>query len=199
MRTKRRKTRMKTLTAKELMVPIAEYATVSQEATLADAIISLEKAQQAFDHTKYRHRAVLVLDANNRVIGKISQIDALRALEPKYGEIQTDTSHSAFRHFSKIFLKSIQEQYRLFDKPMDHICEKATQLKVKTFMQKISEGEFINENDTLDEAIHMLVIGQHQSLLVTRAEKIVGILRLTDVFAAVFQSLTVSCAATPSS
>ena len=30
--------------------------------------------------------------------------------------------------------------------------------------------------------IHQLVLGHHQSLLVTRGDKIVGILRLTDVF-----------------
>ena len=184
---------MKTLSVKELMVPLAEYATVSEDATLAEAIISLEKAQQAFDHTKYRHRAVLVLDRNRRVIGKIGQLDALKALEPKYGEIQGDTSASAFRHFSKMFLKSVQEQYRLFDKPLDDICKKAATLKVANFMQKMSEGEFLNENATLDEAIHMLIMGHHQSLLVTRNDEIIGILRLTDVFAAVFQSLSTSC------
>ena len=32
------------------------------------------------------------------------------------------------------------------------------------------------------EAIHQLVMGRHQSLLVTKGKDIVGILRLTDVF-----------------
>jgi hypothetical protein len=32
-------------------------------------------------------------------------------------------------------------------------------------------------------------MGHHQSLLVTRKEKILGILRLTDVFAAVFHKM----------
>ncbi len=42
---------------------------------------------------------------------------------------------------------------------------------------------------TLDEAIHQLIIGHHQSLLVTREGAIVGVLRLTDVFAAVFHAM----------
>ena len=33
------------------------------------------------------------------------------------------------------------------------------------------------------------VMGRHQSLLVTRDEEIVGILRLTDVFKEVFQTM----------
>ena len=184
---------MKTLAVKELMVPLNEYASVSENATLADAIISLEKAQQSFDHTKYRHRAVLVLDKNQQVIGKISQIDALKALEPKYNDIQGEAHGSGFSHFSKYFLKSMQEQFRLFDKPLDQICKKAAELKVKDFMQKMTEGDFLDADATLDEAIHMLIMGNNQSLLVTRDSQIIGILRLTDVFAAVFQSMTLTC------
>lgn len=44
------------------------------------------------------------------------------------------------------------------------------------------EGEYVAENATLDEAIHLLVMGNHQSLLVPRDKSIIGILRLTDVF-----------------
>ncbi len=55
-------------------------------------------------------------------------------------------------------------------------------------MYSPTEGEYLSENATLDEAIHMLVMGYHQSLLVTRGRRIVGILRLTDVFATVFHS-----------
>ena len=57
-------------------------------------------------------------------------------------------------------------------------------------MHTLSADECLNENATLDEAIHLLVMGHQQSLLVTRDSEIVGILRLTDVFAAVFQSLS---------
>jgi len=42
----------------------------------------------------------------------------------------------------------------------------------------------------MDEAIHQLVLGHHQSLLVTGKDgDIVGILRLTDVFSTISQSM----------
>ena len=50
-----------------------------------------------------------------------------------------------------------------------------------------SEGEYVDENTSLREAIHQFVMGHHQSLLVTRKGDIVGILRLTDLFKAIFQ------------
>jgi phage-related protein len=107
---------MKTVSIKELMVPLNEYATVSENATLADAIQALDHAQETFCQNKYRHRAILVLDKNQQPMGKIGQIDALRALEPKYKEIQNQDTRGAFRHFSRMFLNSMIVYHRLFVK-----------------------------------------------------------------------------------
>jgi predicted transcriptional regulator len=56
-------------------------------------------------------------------------------------------------------------------------------------MHTLSADECVSEDATLDKAIHLLIMGHQQSLLVKRDDKIVGILRLTDVFSAVFQPL----------
>jgi CBS-domain-containing membrane protein len=58
-------------------------------------------------------------------------------------------------------------------------------------MQATAEGECIDQEASLDLAIHQLVFGNHYSLLATDAGHIVGILRLADVFAAVFHSMQV--------
>ncbi len=181
---------MKTINVKDLMVPLEEYATVSEEATLFEAVVALEQAQETLDRTrfKYLHRAILVYDKNNNIVGKISQLDVLRALEPKYGEMGDQQSISRFG-FSKKFLQSLREQFSLLDIPFDEACRKAAQLKGKKFMHSPTEGEYVNEDATLDVAIHRLVMGHHQSLLVTRGEKIVGIIKLTDVFAEIFQTM----------
>ena len=182
---------MKEITINNLMVPIEEYATVSEDATLADAIQALERAQQAFDHTKYRHRAILVLGKDQRPIGKISQLDALKALEPKYKQIQGEDPKNTFRHFNRMFIKSMLKDHSLFEKPLADLRNKAASTNVKAFMYALSKEDCVSQNATLNEAIHILVMGTHHSLLVSsNQDEIVGILRLTDVFAAVFQSLT---------
>ena len=61
------------------MVPLSDYATVSEEATLYEAVIALEKAQATFDQSRYRHRALLVYNNQNQIVGKISQLDILMA------------------------------------------------------------------------------------------------------------------------
>ncbi|HAR33129.1 MAG TPA: hypothetical protein DCR95_03285 [Desulfobacter sp.] len=179
---------MKTYQVKDLMVPLSEYATVDEDATLFEAVIALEKAQFEYCNSSYRHRAILILNKEKKVIGKISQLDILRALEPKYAEMQGSDGLSRYG-FSRKFMKSLLIQYRLFESPLNDICKTAGQKKVQDFMYTPTEGEYVAEDTTLDEAIHQLVLGHHQSLLVTRGEEIVGVLRLTDVFAAVFHMM----------
>ena len=184
---------MEELTVKDLMVPLEEYATVSEEATLFEAVMALEAAQGKIDRTqhKYLHRAILVLDKGGNVVGKISQMDVLRALEPKYKELGDAVSISRVG-FSPAFLKSMMEKQAFWDLPIRNVCTIAAERKVKEFMHALTEGEYIEETASLPVAIHMLVMGHHHSLLVTSGEKIVGILRLTDVFVAVFD-LMKSC------
>jgi len=172
---------MKTITVRELMVPLSEYAVVSGEATLHEAVTALEKAQEKFDKTRYRHRAILVFGENNQIVGKISQLDILRSLEPKYAKILEPAMLSP-EDLSPRYIKSVLEKYALWKHSLDNICEKAAKLKIKDIMYAPTEGEYVEESAALTEAIHRLLTGSHQSLLVTEAEQIVGILRLTDVF-----------------
>jgi CBS domain-containing protein len=172
---------MDTIMIKDLMVPLSRYATVKEDATLQEVLTALEAAQARFDRGRYPHRAVLVLNDEGNVVGKVGQIDILRALEPKYDEVEQAASR-LHTGFTRQFMKSLMERYQLWKQPLQNICNEAASRKAKNFMVTPSEGEFVDENATLDEAIHQLVMGRHQSVLVLRQKKIVGILRLTDVF-----------------
>jgi len=57
---------MKITTVRDLMVPLEEYATVPEEATLFEAVVALEQAQESLDRNRYKylHRSVLVYDKN---------------------------------------------------------------------------------------------------------------------------------------
>jgi CBS domain-containing protein len=175
---------VKTIRIKDLMISLSDYATVREDATLAQVIAELERVQSRFEIGRYPHRAVLVLNDQGDVVGKVGQIDILRALEPKYDQI-AHPSARFYSGFSHQFMRSLLKTYQLLQKSMEDICRKAYQRRVNTFMVTPTEGEFVDENATLDEAIHQLVMGHHQSALVLRHKEIVGILRLTDVFEAI--------------
>lgn len=175
---------MNTVKVRDLMVPLAEYATVSQESTLSDAILALEEAQKNFHQDRYKHRAVLVFDEKGKIVGKLSQWDVLRALEPKYNEIH-DFGKLARFGLGAEFIKSMMKNMELWQNALENICQKAADIKVSEAMYTPGKAEYVSEETTIDEAIHQLVIGHHQSLLVTRGDEsgdVVGILRLVDVF-----------------
>jgi len=174
-----------------IMVPLEEYTTVSEDATLYDAVKALEESQANLDRSKYHylHRAILVLNRDQKVVGKISQLDILIALEPKYLELGDIRSISK-AGLTPNFIYSMMEKFSLFDKPLREMCREAAGVKVNTLMYEPSTGECVAIGTSLSKAIHMFVIGQHQSLLVVKDDEIVGILRLTDVFQAIFQIMS---------
>lgn len=173
---------------KDLMVPLSEYATVSEEATLSDAVAALKQSQADFDQEKYRHRAILALGADGQVVGKVNFQAVLRSLEPKYDDMLSD-KRPMHTGFTRLYQKAIFDSMRLWQDPMDQICVKAAQIKVKNFMVKPIDNEMIEMDASLGEAIHQLVLGHHQSLLVIDAKQVVGVLRLTDVFEVVSSAI----------
>jgi len=173
---------MQLTSIKEIIIPLSDYATVTEDASLYDAVTELEKSQREFKEKLYPHSAVIVLNANNEVTGQLTHLDALKALEPKYFEMGDISSLSRFG-ISNAYMKSMIDTHDLFEKPLDHVCRKAATIKVRNFLKPIEESEFIDENATLNEAIHQFVVGNHlRSILVRRDKKVIGILRLPDIF-----------------
>ena len=74
---------MKARKVSEIMIPLSDYATVSEGDTLATAIKTLSTAKNDPKY-KFKHRSVLVYDQGKKIIGKISMFDMIKALEPKY-------------------------------------------------------------------------------------------------------------------
>lgn len=179
---------MKSYLVKDLMVPISEYATVPQEATLFESVLALEKAQERYQQSRYSHRAVLILDSNKRVIGKLSQMDFLCALEPSDANLDQIRKFNHFG-FTRKAVALQQEEYLKNSPPILDVYSTAAKMKVTDLMRRPTEGEYVDENTSVDMALHQLTAGSNLSLLVTRGQDIVGVLRLSDVFAAVFHAM----------
>jgi len=52
---------MKTISIKELMVPVEAYATVHRGATLREAVLALEQSQMTLSPSRHKNRALLLL------------------------------------------------------------------------------------------------------------------------------------------
>jgi len=172
---------------KEMMVVVEDYATVSQTATLAEAMVALEEAQQRHQRSnpKYKHRALLVTNDAGEIVGKLSMIDVVRALVPHHHD---NDALSRFG-FSRGFVDTATRKFEGLQAPLETLCATVAGVRVSEVMAKPTPGEFVDEDADLESAVVQLVQGSHQSLLVTHGEDVVGILRLADVFHAVCEAL----------
>ena len=145
-----------------------------------EAVLALEESQKKLGPKPDPAPGGAGPGAGGNVSGKLDMIGILKGLEPRYAQIEETEQGGPI--FTTEFIRSMMEKYSLWEKPLDDLCKKAGRIKVKDLVPAPTAGEYISEAGTLNEAVHQLVIGRHQSLLVTRDGRVVGILRLSDVF-----------------
>lgn len=179
---------MENYCVEDLMVPLSEYATVQVGCTLREAVLALEKAQEEFNHSMYKHRAILILDAQDRVIGKLNHLDALRPLIPKHAGTHTTDELSRFG-FSNQFIRHLHRHYSQQAIPLEELCKTGGDFMVEDYMCAPQEEEFISSKADLSTAIHQMVQENLRSLLVKKEGNITGILRLSDLFSAVYHTM----------
>ncbi len=164
---------------KDLVLPLSSYATISEDATIQAALQALSKAQLGLTNDRHHHRAILVLDAGGKVVGKLSHLAILRSLEPRLLN-QQDVVSLSQAGLSQDFISTMLESLSLFHGSLKLLCEAAARVRVRDAMTAIEES--VDENARVTEAIHLMVLKRLQSLLVTRKGEVIGLLRLSDVF-----------------
>ena len=160
------------------MTPIDQYTTISEEASLKDAFMALEGAlrgEQQADSSQPRDFAVLVLDRNRQVIGRLVVWDVLKGLE-------TQT-------VARVDAMAMIEGYSTWRRPLTNLATKARYIKVRNLVKALDKREYISEDANLDEALSKLVGNRFLSLIVTSKGKTIGVLRVVDVFSKVCEEL----------
>lgn len=175
---------------KDLMTPISEYATIPEGSSLFKAIIALENAKQERGGNIHPHWMVLIMGKNKKVLGKLSQLDILRALAPR--DTYTDKIDEMGKFgFSTNFISKMREEYRLKKSSLENFYThpNTMNMNVEDFMKTIGENEFVDENTALDTAAHLMFVKNRLSLLVTQENRFVGVLRLSDVFSTILNAM----------
>jgi CBS domain-containing protein len=176
---------------KDLMVPVEDYASISVDASILEGILAIRKAQRREfpdDPARHRDRAVLVKDQQGEVIGKLSMWSIIGCLEPSYRQERggSASSKAASRVGSaREVIDMMMESSHLWRSRLGSIASETTHLKIKNLLHAPRDKELVDEDASLEKAIHQLVAGHFMSLLVTRKKRIIGIVRLIDVFDAV--------------
>ena len=87
------------------------------------------------------------------------------------------------------FVMKAVKEFNLWAEPEADICQRGARKSVAEVMHTPRSVEFLQEEDTLEKALNLYVMGVHQPLIVKRGETVTGILRFGDMFEVVRKAL----------
>lgn len=179
---------METKIVRDVMIPIENYITVKEEDSLFDVIQTLESSKTK--DKGHAHRDAVVVDGDGNFIGKVTMIDIFRALEPNYSKIDVDKLLEGGKgYLTEEMIESVYKDFDFWVAPSKTICERGQTKKVSEVMHVPTSGEYIMEEDSIEKALHLYVLGAHQPLIVKKGETVTGMLRFGDVFDVVRKKL----------
>ncbi|MFV0421935.1 CBS domain-containing protein [Oleidesulfovibrio sp.] len=169
---------METPRVRDIMIPVSEYVVIEDTGVLSDAFVALEDFCR--DKNKRKpHRDVLVT-RDGKVVAKLTMLDVLKALEPRYEHIQPERYQG--RTLTAGLVDKLIREFGLWADPTAALCRKAGSYKIADVMHLPEAAELLDEDDTVEHALHRYILGVHQPLLVQRDGEVTGVLRLGDVF-----------------
>ncbi|MDD2603748.1 MAG: CBS domain-containing protein [Desulfobacterales bacterium] len=178
---------MDQLKVRDLMMPLAAFPKIADSASFYEALAALETAQENFLSGRSRQRILLVENSAGKVIGKISPIDLFRGLETNYSRINVEeTIKRLGMHY---IWKSMQKDYGLWEDPFKDLCRKAVDVHVRDFIKPLQAGQIVGADEDLTKCFHLFVMNRHDSLFVEEKGNLVGLLRFSDVFKRVSQTM----------
>lgn len=157
---------------KDVMTPISECATVSEDRTVYESILMLEATRQRVMRRDYRPRVLLVHDRNFRVVGSVRHADMLRAFAGL--PLPTGTCESA--------PESFEFQVNACRTAFGDLFETVRQVRITEVMRVPSPEEFISSDASIEEAACRVIAGPYLHLFVKSDDEIIGILRMSDLF-----------------
>ncbi|MFP4236111.1 MAG: HPP family protein [Desulfonatronovibrio sp.] len=171
---------MEFTTVKKLMVPRQEYVTLPDSSTLYEAVVALENHEKESGKQRL-HTTIIVVNQSDQAVSRLSIFDFMRGIEPKYNEISSiNLNHFGF---SNDYLESIFKKSGLWAEPLEKLCAKAVHIKIKEIMLDLSPSETIHISDSLNKALHKMILNKHESLLVMDdRDKFAGMIRSIDLF-----------------
>jgi CBS domain-containing protein len=159
----------------DIMIPLKDYAVVSQEATIKEALKIMKESSERLSPEKFRHLGILVKDAEGNIVGKLTQADILRGIVPDYKDIGDSSLSPIMRTEMDEIMSYIS------DKTFLERCKAQKDKKVRDFMTTAALSVDVNKG--LGNALHIMRTSGHSGLLVTgEGKKPIGMLRLTDIY-----------------
>lgn len=159
--------------AEDIMIPIADYTTIYEDSTVREGIARLKEAYESFVATELimesGHRAIIVFNRRDELVGVLNMRNLLGALRPEY-LTAPKPSMADSTQFSPMFWTGLFSEQAV----------KLGEMKVRDIM---SERPPVVEHDSnLMEVADTMYMENRRRVAVMRDGKITGIVREQELF-----------------
>jgi predicted transcriptional regulator len=178
---------MEKLKVRDLMIPVDRFPKLSNRARFYEALAALETAQKKYLSGESEQRILLIEDEEGKIVGKLSPMDLLRGLETNYSRAEAEKTLAHFG-LSHVW-KSIQADYHLWENPFSDLCRKAENVLVKDFDKGPTQTQSVDVDDSMAKCFHLFVMNRHDALFVFEDDRIVGLLKFSDVYKKVSETM----------
>jgi DNA-binding response OmpR family regulator len=157
----------------EVMIPIADYTTLSAGDTVTDAIDRLRSSflcRAATDSImETGHRSLLVIGSDGAVVGAVTIVDLLRAVMPRYLSAPKPTLADSIQYSPMFWVGMLTREIRSL-----------RSIRVGDIMSPVPPT--IAADASLMEAAYLMVQLGARRLLVVRDGRTVGVMREQELF-----------------
>lgn len=154
---------------------ITEGREIMKVKDIMDTTPNLARTTDTFEHLvrmldEVKYRVVFVVDAEDNLVGIVTETDIVKALIPKY------------LTFDEFLISAINEHY-LENKCIESRNLASTQIMTKTLLS-------VHEDDTLMKAAALMAVNKIHTLPVVKDGKVVGIVHLMNLVRHIMKILT---------
>ena len=164
---------------RKLMLSLSDYATVSEDGTLRDALRALSEAQKKVRPGAAPHRALLVEREPGVFVGKLGYQAILGALRPPQASVCLDGSMRR-AGVSDDMVERSMESLDMFVQDEPSLRRRAESLHIRDLL--LPEPRVIDADVSVPELLGAFVDCQSHSLLVVEKGDVIGVIRVADVF-----------------
>ncbi len=160
---------------KEIMIPVEQYPSVRDRATLREAIAKMEEAVLEVELRKSLPRVLLVFDEINVLVGTVRRRDLMGGLEPKF-----------------LLSKPLEYKKKLFDVAVDpNLAELSYDRVVRGIREQANRPvsdvmspieAILDADDHVMKAVQAVVALDVSLIPVLQEGQLVGVVRSVEVF-----------------
>jgi CBS domain-containing protein len=172
---------------KDIMAHIDEYNTIYVEAPVCEVLSILKENYEKIkgNVTGKFHKTLIVIDASNNIVGKLSIFDLIRGLVPEATK-KPELTRAYYRVLSSRAqevadeIGAMQERFGWLHSSFFDLVKQECQKKVQDIMSPVHP--LLVEEDNLNKAIYVMFKENIRQPVVTRKGKIVGVVNIMDIF-----------------